>query len=158
MIQRLQHLMKSHHLAYDDKAGACDVFGKARNGDSFQAAVERGHVAVVGGLEYGEGRFGILSPGQKILGDERRIFQPHIENQRPGNFSVDGKVFVAICPVAGNKGYGSGRLPLRHGNACHGRYGDAGGDPGDHLKGYGPLGKIKSLFAAATEDERIAAF
>ena len=110
-----------------------------------------------GGPAHGHGgRFGRPAARHQLAGDFREGGEPHEDHQRFGHahaVPIDGG-----DGVAGDEGHGGGVLAMGQRHA--GISGDAQrrGDAGHDLEGDAGGGERFGLFAAAAEDERVAAF
>ena len=104
---------------------------------------------------------GIAAFIDQLAANLRQVLHPHEKDQGAGVFAQglpgDGAGFLGGVFVAGDEGHQGGVAPVGHGDAGIGRHRHRRGHAGDDLKGDARLGQFLGLFAAAAEDEGVAA-
>ncbi len=145
--------------ADDDDRGGCELGGFDLVQDGADGADELGLVG--GGAPADEGDRGC--GGEFELGEDvGEVVDAHVDDDGFGALTdrapVEvGAIFFAGF-VSGDEGDAGAVVAVGEGDACVGGGSDAGGDAGDDFDGDACLGEVLEFFAAASEDEGVAAF
>ena len=152
---------QAHHFADDGERRRLDGGGARALADvaygADDDALARGGAALDDGDRLGRRAAG----GDEALHDGAEARHAHVEHERrrrsrqlrPGDRAR--LLFVGL--VTGGEGDGAGEATMRERDAGVGWGGDGGGDAGDDVERHAGVDERFGLFAAAAEDERIAA-
>ncbi len=130
--------------------------------DSLECADKLRLVGVRAPADQGDRGFGAESGGDELGKNLREVVDAHVNNEGfcalCDRGPVDGGTIFFSTFVACNKSDARAVVAVGERDACVGWGGNAGGDSGDDFDGDAEFGKIFKFFAAASKDERVAAF
>lgn len=148
--------------ADDDDRGGGESGGFDLVQDGAEGADELGLVGGGAPADEGDRGGGGESGALELREDVGEVVDAHVDDDGFGALGdrgpVDGGAVFFDAFVSGDEGDAGAVVAVGEGDACVGGGGDAGGDAGDDLDGDACLGEVLEFFAAASEDEGVAAF